>query len=151
LKPDALVFVGPRFAGAAVVELLCLLRRRGLTTGLISMTPGAVFCDCGVLFQPDTFLSQADSLLDERAQIVVLAGGATSAAQALVDPRLLVVMRRVLAAGGLLAALTGAYQPLQETGFLETVCMERTMRQANMDTAVFARQLAIAFQNGGKN
>jgi hypothetical protein len=132
------------------LELVCLLRGQGMVTALVGMTPGTAVCGCGVFFQPDSCLAQAGGLLSGRPQLVVLAGDAASATQALIDPRLLGLIGRALAAGGYVAAMTGAYRPLAETGALRSARVERVLRQGGGETAVFGRQLVQVYRQAIK-
>lgn len=137
IVPDVFILAAAHFDEVGVVTCLSEMRGRGVAAVLVTASPGLLNGKRGITLRPDLSLAQLDAFAVKSGQLVVIAGGAESAAAALTDPRAHHLLRQILAAGGVIAGM-------RHTGpFIEAPGLDdmRLWRQEGEDTAVFVQQL----------
>lgn len=133
--PQVIILIAPHFDEKSVVTCLSELRRQGVAVSLMGVTSGLVGSECGLSLRPDSSLLVSDMLVSERRQMLILAGGADSAATILSDPRSHQLISQILQTDGYLAALSWPNELVQPEW------ASRFMGQGGMETAVFVQQL----------
>ncbi|MCA9994325.1 MAG: DJ-1/PfpI family protein [Anaerolineales bacterium] len=144
--PGFFILVAPYFDEVAVVTCLAEVRRAGFTAVLVGTTSNALNGRCGIRFHPDKSLTEISEQPPEAKQVVMIAGGAESAAVVLADPRVHQLMQQVLHHEGYVVGLQGTQQLLIESGLLlfEDSC-HWLQQEEEEETAVFAQQLIRLF------
>lgn len=97
------------------VTVIDLLRRAGVEVVVAGLRPGIVKASRGVQVVPDATL---DAALQDDYDMVVLPGGMPGAAHLKEDPRIIALLKKMLATGKQVAAICAAPTVLLEAGAL---------------------------------
>jgi len=139
--PDVIILIADQFDEMEVVTCHSVLCNHQLSVVLVSIKPGLVQSIRGITVHPDSYLSQRVSLVSDKRQLVVLAGGETCAAQTLSDPRAHHLIQDILQQNGFVAVMSKADYLVRETGLFTLEWERRMIRQRGVETAVFVKQL----------
>lgn len=140
-KPNVLILLAPRFEEVGALLCTSELRGRGFNVALLGLGAGPVESACGITLWPDATLAEWETLLSETPQLLVLAGGTSSAALALADPRTHRLIGQVLAGGGHVAALLESERLFHESGLWDERLSERLVWQLRQPLTDFVRSL----------
>lgn len=135
--PDVFILAAAHFEEVGVVTCLSEMRGQGVTAVLVAATSGLLNGKRGITLRPDLSLAQLDEFTIKPGQLVVVAGGAESAAAILTDPRAHHLLRQTQAAGGVIAGMRHTGPFIEALGLDDT----RFIRHGGGDTAVFVQQL----------
>lgn len=139
--PDIFILAAPHFDEIAVVICLSELRGQGITAVLVAPTTSLLGGKRGIIFCPDTSLSQISEFDIKEKQVVIVAGGPESASTILTDPRAHQLIQQVLAANGLIAGMRHTCPLIEELGLMWLQDNKRFLRQEGEETAVFLQHL----------
>lgn len=141
--PNVFILAADHFDEAAVVVCLSELRGQGLTAVLVSATPGLLSGKRGIILRPDLSLAQINEFTVKEGQMVLIAGGAESAAAILTDPRAHHLLQQVLVAKGYIAVMRDTCHYVEGLGLEQLRDRNRLLRQGGEETAVFTRRLIM--------
>jgi putative intracellular protease/amidase len=139
--PDVFILAATHFDEVALVTCLSELRGEGITTVLITPTPGLLNGKRGITLRPDLSLAQISDFVVKDRQMVIIAGGAESAATALTDPRAHQLLQHILAAGGTIVGMWHTCQFIEALGLEQLQDANHFLRQEGEETAVFIQKL----------
>ncbi len=98
------------------VTIIDILRRAGIEVITAGLTSGPVRASRGTVLLPDASLADAGG---QTYDLVVLPGGLPGSEHLKNDPRIIALLQRTAAAGGLVAAICAAPMALHAAGLLE--------------------------------
>ncbi|MCL7453851.1 MAG: DJ-1/PfpI family protein [Anaerolineae bacterium] len=107
--------LAPGFEETEVSTITRLLRRSGHPIALVGLAAGPVRGAYGLSLRPDRVLSEVETA---SPRAVVLPGGIQASRRLGADPRVHLLVRRVVDQGGYVAALESAYAVLLSAGLL---------------------------------
>ena len=113
--PRVLIPLAPGFEELEAVTLCNILRRAGIEVLTAGLHPGTVCASRGTVLVPDVLLEQA---MEERFDLVVLPGGMPGADNLRDDPRIIHLLQRTHAEGGMVGAICAAPKVLAQAGLL---------------------------------
>lgn len=117
LKTGVYVLLATGFEEADVSTIARSLRRSGWPVTVVGLTVGPVRGIYGLSLTTDRLLSEVET---ECPLAIVLPGGTQAAGQLRADPRVHLLLQRVVGQGGYVAALGSAYSVLMSTALLPT-------------------------------
>lgn len=109
--------LAPGFEEADVSTVTRSLRRSGFSVAIVGLTAGPIRGAYGLSLASDRALSEVEM---EPPQAVVLPGGVQASRQLSADPRVHLLLRRVVGRGGYVVALDSAYTVLRSAGVLHS-------------------------------
>jgi 4-methyl-5(b-hydroxyethyl)-thiazole monophosphate biosynthesis len=114
-KDGVYVMLAPGFEESDVSTVIRSLRRTGLPVAVVGLTAGPIRGAYGLSLASDLVFSEVET---ECPQAVVLPGGVQASRQLGADPRVHLLLRRVVGRGGYVVALESAHTVLRSAGVL---------------------------------
>jgi 4-methyl-5(b-hydroxyethyl)-thiazole monophosphate biosynthesis len=114
-KRQIFILVASGFEETEVSTVTRTLRQAGLPVALVGLTAGPIRGNYGLSLEPDLVLSEVGM---ETPKAVVLPGGLQGARQLNADPRVHILLRKVILREGYVMALDAAYMVLRSAGML---------------------------------
>lgn len=139
--PQLLLLVADRFNETAVVNCISKIRQQKVAITLVGLASGTVRSQAGVLLMPDKSVAQLEDKEVCLANVLILAGGKSCAAQLLSDPRVRLLIKQVLQQDGIVALMAEVTQFVIDAGLLKPPVANQFLRETAVSQEDFLAQI----------